>query len=39
MNAFFVLLALVLIALLVPMKYDPTIRIREWLERRNRTHQ
>lgn len=36
MTVFFVLLTLVLIALLIPMKYDPTIRLREWFENRER---
>lgn len=36
MNAFFVLLVLVVIALLVPVKYDPAFWLKDWAERRRK---
>ena len=37
MEAFIVLVLLVVFALLLPSKYDPAIRLKEWTERkRNR---
>jgi hypothetical protein len=35
-NELLVVVILVLVALLIPMRFDPAIRLREWLDRRRR---
>lgn len=38
MNTIWILLGLIALALIIPPRFDPAMRLKEWAERRNNDH-